>query len=794
MLRLTSTLLAFGLTQIGMLWWLAAAAAPLLIHLLSRRRYREVPWAAIEYLLAALQKSSRRLRIEQLLLLLLRTLAIVCVVIAVAGPYLEQLGGALALGQPVHKIIVIDGSYSMGYKPGEKSRFELAKQHARAIVAGSSAGDGFSLVLMSAPPRVVIGTPVFVSDDVRSALARLSAASSGDDVADAVRKADEDDFLKAIHTLKLPHGGGNLAETLDRVDELIARARQDNTRLATTEVYFLTDLGRTSWDLTKLAGGRRIREKLAALAESTHLAVVDLGQDHCENLAIIGLRANQPVYTTMAPIGFQAEIKNFGSQPHHVQVDLVVDGERFQQRAIDIAAGAQQAIAFDHRFEAPGDHSIEVRLSGDSLDALDIDDHRWLSVPVKESIEALLVNGEGSREEARYLFNALNPYRDGTEPLPVHVEEMSDGRLLETDLHRFDCVLFSNVSRFTPAEARILADYAKGGGGLVFFLGDRVDPQNYNQELGGGRPNTRPLIPVLLDQPAAAGRYTFDPLGYKDPIIHEFQGNERAGLLTTAITRYLKLNFIDQTADQTSSNKATRDEGAASIAPPRPQARIALEFRETGDPAIVAMPIPGDAAADRGGWSIIVAIPASFASVDPSSKEPWSNWPMKYSFPPVVQNILLAAIGPQGADRNTLVGRSIGSSLPAAHASSFLSLETPDGSKQQIRLAARDDANRWSFADTWQSGIYRAAFGRADSSAANLFAVNVDANESDLAKISLRELPDGLTIVSGLNGPDRRLAAELESRAGQERLFLYVALGCLLLETVLAWWFGYRAS
>ena len=40
-------------TQIGMLWWLAAAAAPLLIHLLSRRRYREVSWAAMEYLLAA---------------------------------------------------------------------------------------------------------------------------------------------------------------------------------------------------------------------------------------------------------------------------------------------------------------------------------------------------------------------------------------------------------------------------------------------------------------------------------------------------------------------------------------------------------------------------------------------------------------------------------------------------------------------------------------------------------------------------------------------------------------------
>ena len=57
-----------------MLGWLAAAAAPLLIHLWNRRKYREVPWAAIEYLLAAMRKNSRRMQLEQWLLLAVRTL------------------------------------------------------------------------------------------------------------------------------------------------------------------------------------------------------------------------------------------------------------------------------------------------------------------------------------------------------------------------------------------------------------------------------------------------------------------------------------------------------------------------------------------------------------------------------------------------------------------------------------------------------------------------------------------------------------------------------------------------
>lgn len=772
---------AFGLTQIGMLWWLAAAAAPLLIHLLSRRRYREVSWAAVEYLLAALQKSSRRLRIEQLLLLVIRTLIVVCVVIAVAGPYLEQLGGALTAGQPVHKILVIDGSYSMGYKPGEKSRFDLAKRYAHDIVARSSQGDGFSLVLMSDPSRVIVGSPAFVSDDARAALQRLASASTGDDLSAAERKAGEDDLVKQIDNLKLPHGRGNLADALDRIGDIVTRTRQQSPQLSATEVYFLTDLGRTSWDLNAASGGQHIREKLTALTDDARVAVVDLGQDHCENLAVTGLRASAPVFTARGTSDFQAEVHSFGSQPHHAQADLLVDGQRIQQRPIDVPPGGQQTIAFSHRFDAPGDHAVEVRITGDPLDALDIDNHRWLSAAVKESLEVLLVNGEGSREQARYLFNALNPYRDGSESLPVHVVESSDGRLAEQDLHHFDCLFFSNVGRFTPNEARILAGYAKGGGGLVFFLGDRVDARNYNQELGGGRPNAPRLLPVQLDGPADSARYNFDPLGYKDPIVHEFQGNERAGLLTTAISRYFKLKPAEsKVGDPTSPGKP----------------RIALGIRETGDPAIVAAPLGGGDARGGGGLAVVVALPASFANVDPASKESWSNWPLKYSFQPIVQNLLLAAIGPQGADRNTFVGKPLESSLPANTAASLLSLQRPDGRKEQIRTSARDDVNRWSYADTWLSGIYKAEFpsSAGDSPSGKLFAVNVDTVESDLTKIAMSELPESLTVVPGLNGIDSHPATELGSRAGQQRWFLFVALGLLVLETVLAWWFGYRAS
>src|SRR5215208_7156386 len=110
-----------------MLGWLAAAAAPLLIHLWSRHRFRESPWAAMQFLLAAMRKNARRLQLQHWVLLAVRTLIILLVVLAVAEPYGERLlaGSGTA---PIHKILVLDGSYSMAYRANGVTNFAKAKQ------------------------------------------------------------------------------------------------------------------------------------------------------------------------------------------------------------------------------------------------------------------------------------------------------------------------------------------------------------------------------------------------------------------------------------------------------------------------------------------------------------------------------------------------------------------------------------------------------------------------------------------------------------------------------------------
>jgi hypothetical protein len=727
---------ALGFGQLAMLGWLAAAAVPLVIHLWNQRRYREVTWAAMEYLLAAIQKNSRRLHLEQWLLLAIRTAIILLVVLAVAGPYLEQAATPFLTGRPTHKVLVIDGSYSMAYRAGDKSRFERALEVAADVVDQSREGDAFTLILMGVPPRVIVGTPSF----------------------------SRSEFLMELENLKLQHGGADVDATLSRVEDTLKNVARNQSRLVQHEVYFLTDLGRTTWESASSADGSA-RRQLARLAEEARVWMVDLGQHDTSNLAITQLAAGQAWFTTASENDFQATVKSYSATTERRKVELVVDNQRTSEETVEVPPGGEAAVTFRYHFPSPGEHAVEVRLAGD---ALDVDDRRWLAAPVKRAIETLIVNGEADPRAANYLRFALDPDSgdDGaaTTRSPVHATVVAETALLETDLSRFDCLFLSNVGQFTRGEAQALGAFVQGGGGLVFFLGNRVLANRYNEELGAARGIGR-LLPVVLEAPVPSSQYSFAPLGYAHPIVSVFRGNENAGLLQTFVAQYYRMKLPD--AGQT-------------------KAQIALAFAETGDPAIVTESI------GRGRVTVL-AVPASFESVDRATGSSWTVMPATPSFQPVVQEILAWTLRGQNQSRAALVGEPISATAPVAATDTSLALATPDGRNEQIRVAAIDDETRWSFGDTWYSGIYdvEQPGGSADR---QLFAVNVDTRESDLAKLALDELPES---IMPLGQGDETAESTATSAVGQSELarpLLYSALALLLIESCLAWYWGYRAS
>jgi len=718
--------LAFGFTNLALLGWLGAAAAPILIHLWMRHTHHEMPWAAMEFLREAIQRNARRLKLQQWILLAVRTLLLILLVLAAAKPYLS--GGTILGGGPkVHRLLVLDASFSMAYHDGEQTLFTRAQQLAEQLLDSAPPGEVFSVCLMANPPRAMVTGPVADSRSLRQALAACEPTN----------------------------GGANLEATLELVKERIDKANDSDRHFARHEVFFFTDLGKSSW---QSIAGEPGASSLDALEEIATLAVVDVGSSSASNLAVNHLRLESRLATTAVALRVECEVSNHADQAvEGVVVQLVADGSTFEEQTVSLPARGNATLTFDASFSEATWHSLSVRLPGDSLP---IDDEAWLVANVRERARMLLV--EGSPHVARYLVHSLNP--SGTIRSPLEPIVVAEGGLAEMPLEEFDSVFLCNIAQFTPQEAKLLKKYTARGGSTIFFLGDRVEPEAYNEVLGAipsanrNATLTTSLLPVRIGPLTTSNELGLDPLDYRHPIVAAFRGRERAGLLSTPVSLYYKLH------------------GASE---PGTEVAIALPG---GDPFLVTQSF------GRGSVAV-VATSASLDTLDAATQQPWTLMPAWPSFLPIVRELVAFTTAENSEESSRVVGDLIFGTLPPIWSAPSIDLHRPDGRRDSLPVERTNDEWQWSYASTDQPGIYKAT-ATGGEEPLSLVALNVDPTESDLTRIDPKTLPPSITLHPG----EPTSAGGLPSETPLHRWLLYGVLSLLLLDSILAWSFGGRSA
>ncbi len=729
-------LFALGFANAPLIYGLGAASLPIIIHLLNRRKFREVPWAAMRFLVAAVKKNSRRIRVENWILLAVRTLIILFAALAMAKPFLESLGAVPIFdGQRTHRVLVLDGSLSMGYESGDKTRFDEAKALAGRLVKDARRGDVISLVVMADPPKVVIGDP----------------------------SPNHDEVQKELSEITLPHGGTDLAATFAKVDEVL-----EVSPLTQKEIVVITDLQTASWKQPEGSAAEGLKRALARIeARRARSVVIDLGKAEGSNRAVTELKMSSPVVTVGNPATIRAVLKNFGpAKADHVRVRLIVDGTLGPDQSVDLPVGEDQPVAFTHTFNSPGDHLVEVQIDHD---ALKLDDQRWLAIPVREQVRVLLVDGDFKSEpfmaETDYLAQALSPESTSAgAPSVIKTDVIPEGQLARQELGPYDTVVLCNVAQFTEAEVLALEDYLKQGGGVVVFGGDQVVPDNYNRLLFA---DGRGFLPASVgssvgDSSKKESSFGFNALGFRHPIVEPFAdaGDKVVAGLTGAKTwQFHKLK----------------------LAPGSP-AKVALAF-ENGDPAVIEMP------RERG----------TVIQVATSADAGWTTWPLHPSFPPVMEQMILQASSGKLAERNVKVGQPLDQALPASvgMATATVTLPVMPSRTVSTKLKNSGGVSLLHFADTDFSGPYEVTVG-PPLSLESTFAANPDPAESDPAKLNRAALSDavkGWTFAYMTNWKELTGNAAAVSRRGEfHRPLLYALLAFLLLESFLAWRFGNHAS
>jgi hypothetical protein len=730
------TLVALSFGAPGFVWaGLGLATAPLILHLLFRQRYRVMDWAAMKWLLEALKKNYRRVRLEQWLLLAVRMLVIFLTALAMAQPALEAARAVFFADRAVtHNVIVFDNSASMHYVSAAQSWYDRAKGFAQAILDDSKTGDLASVVVMGTPSSVLVGDPSPYLDAVGA----------------------------EIEGLRPQHAVAQLEPALNHVLEILKQSRATRRR-----VWFVTDLQRTTWVGGSSADSAEIGRKLRAIAESARCAVLDPSGPDSPNQAVLQLEQVEPIAVVGRPTVLRATLANFAAEPRDdFAVELLVDGQIEGSQRVSLPPHEQRVVHFAVAFTSPGFHALEVRLPDDPLR---LDNRRWLEVAARQSLAVLVIDGQPTgepfRSETDYLRVALSPSADESQPSLIRCEARQESELLEIQFDDWDLVVVCNVAQPTPTEANLLRNYVRRGGGVLFYLGSQTNLSAFNLALfqeGKG------LLPAALtgfvgqSQTAPTGTesfFSFDPRNYAHPIVAAFKNAEQAGLLTTKVFRFVKAEL-----------------------PPDSAAEIALAY-QTGDPAVIVSPH----GAGR------VGLVTTSADLD------WNTWAVSPSYVPVIHELARYLVSGRLRTPPTLAGETITLPVWKATAAVTASVTPPgsDRNATPVRLLEQDGAACLSYSETDLSGIYEAHIG-APIDEKRYLAVNTWPEESDLSKLTaddLRELYPGadLVVLDHYESAPATAYVNQESAGELHRPILHLVLMLLLAELFLAWKFAHHA-
>lgn len=434
--------------------WLGAGAAsaviPVVIHLIHMARAPQVPFPTLRFLKSAAEKTARRRRLENILLMILRMCLFALLAFALSRPFLSKDFSLFEEGQASSAaVLVLDNSYSMNVRHEQTTRLSKAKQEARAILESPWRPARAAVMLTNPGPSPL---PTHLAADRAALFSQIDAAqlSSG--------KADLVGTLRAAYAL------------LDRADA------------AEKRLWVITDRQALSWQgIDKFEEPRLHPDIPVAIIRPTEAAMT--------NVAITSAEVASASRVVGMPVRIDVTVRNCGPAPEKRNLLLFVDdfGQARQKQAVDLAPagspGSSQLVSLVHVFEKPGPHRVLVAFEGS--DSLDVDNSRRLAITIADRIPVLVVKQRQAEirfQDANfYLVRALDPFGAAAEtPWAVRPVEVTADRFDSSALDAYDTVFLNDVSGLKPDAARALADYVARGRTLVIFCGPQVVPQTYN--------------------------------------------------------------------------------------------------------------------------------------------------------------------------------------------------------------------------------------------------------------------------------------------------------------------------
>jgi len=740
-----------------------AVAVPVLIHILNRTRFRIRDWAAMKFLMEAVRKNRRRLRIEELILLAIRCLIVLLLALALARftgcgamDVLPSAGAGSQMG-----VYLLDDSYSMGQKVGAGQVFSAAVTDLVEQVRNMPKSGRVAIMLTSQSEETerFFGPEYAAKVDVESLVAKIQALEPSDrrtPLAEAMRAAgdafDDDPGAKRL--------------------------------------YVLSDFRRVDLDPREQADA--LRKAFEALrARGVEVVAMDYGLEAQANLTVESIELLNRFSVARVPAPVRLTVLNDGRRrAENVEITLKVTcrvGAEMKELVLPmvviprIDAGDRGSVEFKVNVPQAGSAVVTAQLPADALEG---DNSVSLALEVRPHIAVLVVDGHSDiadpTESESFDFRlAIDP--KGTGYTGFDVDVISPESISAARFEDYDFVALLDVPDFPRDGAenvpylslKSLEDYVKSGGGLVVFVGDGVNPAFYNGPMHKGGRGLSPfrVKPRVGEADEQAKPFRLDARSLaSDSILGVFTGE---GAVLTGYVRFYAFLPAEEIAAVVSEE---------DVKPPRVLGRF---DDANSSPACVER---------RFGDGTVVMFYTS------ASKR-WNDWPSDEvgTYVVVVQEMIRTLARADSGRFTGPVGEPVVYELPHHFTEARATLKTPRFPKDDIvSLIAAEERGRRSlrYARAVNRGVYTldvTAPGKPDRTV--FFARNPDPTEGKLA-------PGGRKALTvALGSEDFRYVQRTGATGGatveatsDKEYWMYALAGMLILlaaETYLAQRFGH---
>ncbi len=660
---------------------MAAFSIPLVIHLLNKRRFKVVAWGAMHLLAPIIKKNHRRIELEQLLLLLMRIGIPILLSLCLAQPVLTKMR-TYQQNDKLSTVFLLDNSFSMQDGSSTQTNFKRAKGEIGQALKEMRKGSDASVVLMG-------GVPLPMTDEPSTALDTVMKKIKGE-----VRLSDPADIAESLQ-----YG----------VSEFERMAHPGR------EIVLVSDFQKSDWSDAAAVPRRSAMEKLLEMPVRPNVTLYQVAEGSRENACIQSIDVSALILGTGQPVTIRANLRNYGETAYpDLMVYLKVDGveKRSSQRTLGPKQDAQ--VHFTVAFDTPGDHSVEIRMDADALNA---DNSYVASFPVWESVPVLLVNGEPGSNfsgETDFLEIALQPFGAAG---AKNLNDLVVSRTIEANQLREDTlidqrvVILANVEKLEKGQLELLEKYVRDGGGLIVFPGARIDAKWYNEDFfrkGEG------LLPRQFT--AFSGRGYGGRDGslqqsarivsevYNHPAFAFFNDSRNGKLSDPDFNTWLRIGLIGE------DDAGAPSRGILELAKLDSGDPFAVE-RKTGEGRVIQCAVPADS--------------------------DWGNLPTQPVYLPMMQRLVTYLAASVDPPRNIAAGERLVAFLPVEMEGQEAVLKDPEGIDHVLTVKREGARGTVTYADTATPGIYTLT---APDKHLLYFAVNLSRKESDIAVLGETEM------------------------------------------------------